>query len=288
MKGILLADLGESVCPYCGVGCRLRLEGSAGQVTRIRGVETAAANLGKICAKGAQLGPTINTKDRAAFPLMRTSRYSPVERTDWRNALDFTAKRFRSIIAEHGPDAVAFYGSGQLDSESAYLACKIFKGHLGCNNTDSNSRLCMAAAVAGYRSSLGADGPPGCYDDIDGADLVLMIGSNMAEAHPVTFDRLRAAKRERPEMQIVVVDPRRTPSAAIADLFLPIKPGGDIALLNAVGRILVDVGMIDEEFIRRSARGYEEYLGFLVTQDMNQLCKACSLERSQIAKGALH
>ncbi|MCE9529523.1 MAG: nitrate reductase [Planctomycetes bacterium] len=276
--------LGESICPYCGVGCRLKFEGDPGQVTRVRGVESAAANLGKMCAKGAQLGPTIRTKDRVSYPLARQSRQAPFERVTWDAALDQVAGRFRQIIDQHGPDAVAFYGSGQLDSETSYLACKIFKGHLGCNNTDSNSRLCMAAAVAGYRSSLGSDAPSGCYEDIDHADVVLMIGSNMAEAHPVTFDRLRAAKKNRPEMQIVVVDPRQTLSTAIADLHLAIKPGGDIALLNAVGRIMVDVGMIDDRFIDASTRGYEEYLGFLVTQDLNELCKECGLERAQVAK----
>ena len=279
-----MAELGECVCPYCGVGCRLRLEGTTKEITRIRGVETARANLGRMCAKGAQLGPTVRTHDRATTPLVRASRQSPLQPFTWDAALDQVAGRFRQIIERHGPDAVAFYGSGQLDSETSYLICKLFKGFIGTNNTDSNSRLCMAAAVAGYRSSLGSDAPPGCYDDIDHADVVLMIGSNMAEAHPVTFDRLRAAKRERPEMQIVVVDPRFTASAAIADLHLPVKPGGDIALLNAVGRLVIDAGKIDEHFIGRSTRGYEEYLGFLVTQSMDELCKACGLERAQIVK----
>lgn len=276
--------LGESICPYCGVGCRLKFEGSGGQVERVRGVETAAANLGKMCAKGAQLGPTIQTHDRAAYPLVRRSRNAEFQRTTWDSALDHIAARFREIIDRHGPEAVAFYGSGQLDSETSYTACKVFKGHLGCNNTDSNSRLCMAAAVAGYRSSLGSDAPPGCYEDIEHADVVLVIGSNMAEAHPVTFDRLRAAKKNRPEMRIVVVDPRQTLTTAIADLHLPVKPGGDIALLNAVGRILVDGDLIDEKFIDRSTRGFEEYLGFLVTQDLKDLCKSCGLERAKITE----
>jgi ferredoxin-nitrate reductase len=279
-----LTDLGESICPYCGVGCRLRLEGTTEQITRVRGVDAAPANLGRMCAKGAQLGPTIRTHDRTTHPLIRDTRNAAWQPVSWDAALDRVADKFRQIIERHGPEAVAFYGSGQLDSETSYLVCKIFKGFLGCNNTDSNSRLCMAAAVAGYRSSLGSDAPPGCYDDIDHADVVLMIGSNMAEAHPVTFDRLRAAKRDRPQMQIVVVDPRRTQSAAIADLHLRVKPGGDIALLNAVGRILVDTGATDERFIERSARGFEEYLGFLVTQDMREMCEACGLERSQIAR----
>jgi anaerobic selenocysteine-containing dehydrogenase len=193
-----LGLLGESVCPYCGVGCRLRVEGTADRITRVRGVDRAPANLGRLCAKGALLGPTVHTPDRLAHPLVRPTRGSPLARASWDNALDLVADQFRRIIAEHGPDAVAFYGSGQLDSETAYLACKLFKGFLGTNNTDSNSRLCMAASVAGYRSSLGADGPPTCYDDIDHADVVLIIGSNLAEAHPVTFDRLRTSKRERP------------------------------------------------------------------------------------------
>jgi ferredoxin-nitrate reductase len=260
------------------------LETRCGKVTRVRGVAAAPANRGRLCAKGALLGPTIRTRDRATDPLLRVRRQAGFSPCSWDAALDLVASRFRAIVEKHGSEAIAFYGSGQLDSESAYLACKIFKGHLGCNNTDSNSRLCMAAAVAGYRSSLGSDGPPGCYDDIETAELVLIIGSNLAEAHPVIFDRLRLAKRERPEMQIVVVDPRRTATVAIADLHLPVRPGGDIALLNAVGRILVDVGMIDERFIERSTRGFEEYLGFLVTQDLGEMYRACGLERALVAK----
>ncbi len=281
-----MAILGESVCPYCGVGCRLTFEGSGDQVDRVRGVEMAAANLGKMCAKGAQLGPTIKTNDRALYPLLRKSRQTALARVTWDAALDHIAGQFRRIIATHGPQAVAFYGSGQLDSETSYLACKVFKGHLGCNNTDSNSRLCMAAAVAGYRTSLGSDAPPGCYEDIDYADVVLMIGSNMAEAHPVTFDRLRAAKKARPDMQIVVVDPRQTPSAAIADLHLPIRPGADIAFLNAVGRLILDRGRVDVSFITRSTRDFEQYREFLSAQDVGKLAEICGLELGQIERAA--
>jgi assimilatory nitrate reductase catalytic subunit len=210
--------LGESVCPYCGVGCRLRLEGSHGQVTRIRGVESAPANRGRICAKGAQLGPTIATPDRLAHPQFRLSRHDSFRHTDWDTALRYVAEIFTNILHAHGPEAVAFYGSGQLDTETVYLVSKLFKGYLGCNNTDSNSRLCMAAAVAGYRTSLGSDGPPGCYDDIERADVILIIGSNMAEAHPVTFDRIRASKQTRPEQQLIVIDPRRTPTCTCPSL----------------------------------------------------------------------
>jgi ferredoxin-nitrate reductase len=269
--------LGESVCPYCGVGCRLRFAGRAGGAMTVRGVESAAANRGRICAKGAQLGPTIRTPDRLAYPLIRRSRRDELRAVDWETALDFLAERFTDLLLEHGPDAVAFYGSGQLDTEAVYAAVKLFKGTLGCNHTDSNSRLCMAAAVAGYKTSLGADGPPCCYDDVDDADLVLVIGSNMAEAHPVTFDRLRDAKSSRSDMKVVVVDPRRTPTADIADLHIPVAPGGDIALLNLIGRLLVDGGRVNQSFVAAHATGYDEYRDYLLAQDPRELAAAAGV-----------
>ena len=281
-----MAPLGESVCPYCGVGCRLRVEGDDRGITRVRGVEGAPANLGRLCAKGALLGPTVHTPDRAKYPLLRRSRSGPFARATWDESLDLVADKFRRVIAEHGPDAVAFYGSGQLDSETAYLACKLFKGFLGTNNTDSNSRLCMAAAVAGYRTSLGADGPPTCYEDIDYADVVLVIGSNMAEAHPVTFDRLRTSKRNRPEQKVIVVDPRRTATCAIADLHVPLAPGSDIAFLNAVGRLVVQMGRADEHFIGFHTKGFVEYVAFLMSQPLDDLVEKCGVPRSLIEQAA--
>lgn len=274
--------LGESVCPYCGVGCRLRVEGTQGCVTRIRGVETAAANRGGICAKGAQLGPTIDTPDRLKQPLFRVSRSSDFRPTNWDTALGYIAEIFTNILHSQGPEAVAFYGSGQLDTETVYTATKLFKGHLGCNNTDSNSRLCMAAAVAGYKTSLGSDGPPCCYDDIELADVILVIGSNMAEAHPVTFDRIRASKRERPDQRLIVVDPRRTLTAEAADLHLAIKPGSDIALLNALARMLLLMGAADDRFIAASTRGFEEYRQFLLAQDLNELIDETGLQEAAL------
>src|SRR5205823_6036192 len=151
----------------------------------IRGVETAAANLGGLCAKGALLGPTIATEDRLTRPQLRLSRQDGFREANWDAALTYIGECFTNILHTHGPEAVAFYGSGQLDTETTYLITKLFKGCIGSNNTDSNSRLCMAASVAGYRSSLGSDGPPCCYDDIELADVILVVGSNMAEAHPV-------------------------------------------------------------------------------------------------------
>lgn len=278
--------LGDSVCPYCGVGCLLRFEGKSGAIEKVRGVESAPANLGRICAKGAQLGPTIDTSDRLLQPQLRLSRHDGFRSVDWETALGYAAEIFTGILHTHGPDAVAFYGSGQLDTESAYLATKLFKGFLGTNNTDSNSRLCMAAAVAGYRSSLGSDGPPGCYDDIELADVVLIIGSNMAEAHPVLFDRLRDSKRVRPEQQIIVVDPRQTPTAAHADIHLRVAPGGDIAFLNALGRMLLLVGAANTSFIDDHTRGYAEYVQFLQSQDLGELCRTAGIEEAALYRVA--
>lgn len=277
-----MAVIGDSVCPYCGVGCWLRFEGDGGQVSRVRGVESAAANLGGLCAKGAQLGPTIATPDRLGQPQFRLSRQDHFRPGDWDTTLTHLAERFTSILQAHGPEAVAFYGSGQLDTETAYLITKLFKGHLGCNHTDSNSRLCMAAAVAGYRASLGSDGPPCCYDDIELAEVIFIIGSNMAEAHPVTFDRIRASKKVRPAQQIIVADPRRTATAQAADLHIAVAPGGDIALLNVLGRLLIELGKADESFIDQHTRGFAEYRQFLLAQDLAELSGVAGIDQATL------
>jgi ferredoxin-nitrate reductase len=267
---------GEAICPYCGVGCRLWIEAAYGEVLRVKGCADAPANRGGgICAKGATLPQVLSTPDRLTQPhLMHNGQLRPAT---WDKTLDFTARRLKEIIAAHGPDSVAFYGSGQLDTETVYLVGKLFKGHLGTNNTDSNSRLCMASAVAGYRTSLGSDGPPTCYDDIDEADVMLVIGSNMAEAHPVTFDRIRERRKGANPPKLIVIDPRRTPTAEAADLHVPIAPGGDIALLNALGRRLLTAGQVDEAFLRDHTAGFEEYAHFLLEQDEADLLAACGL-----------
>jgi ferredoxin-nitrate reductase len=281
-----IEHLGESICPYCGVGCRLRFEGAPGRPERVRGVEDAPANRGRLCAKGALVHETFRTPDRLTQPQFRHDRTDLFRPADWDTALRYVHACLQYIRNAFGPDAVAFYGSGQLDTETAYLACKLFKGHLGTNNTDSNSRLCMAAAVAGYNSSLGSDGPPGCYDDIDHADVIFIIGSNMAEAHPVLFDRVRAAQKARPELCVIVADPRRTPTARAARIHLPVAPGGDIALLNALGRLLLDEAAVDHAFISASTNGFEDYRRFLAEQDLDELCAAAGLTRTVLAEVA--
>ncbi len=280
---------GESICPYCGVGCRLDLDGEAGPHAvslKVRGVADAPANLGRICAKGALLGETIATPDRLIHPMLRASRHETFRPVTWDVAVKRVAERFRDIIARHGPDAVAFYGSGQLDTEAAYLACKLFKGHLNTNNTDTNSRLCMASAVAGYRSSLGSDGPPCCYEDIDLADVIFILGSNTAEAHPVIFDRVKAAKAARPSLQIIVADPRATATAKAADLHLPVRPGGDVAMLNALGKLLIDSGATDDGFIVNHTTGFGEYRTYLKEQKLHDLCQAAGVDQLLLERAA--
>src|SRR4051794_8752816 len=255
---------GEAICPYCGVGCRLWMESAYGQIIRVKGVADAPANLGGICAKGATLPQVIQTPDRLAQPQIRNARGSDLRPVTWSVAIDAAARRFREIIDRHGPDSVAFYGSGQLDSEAVYVAGKLFKGSIGTNNTDSNSRLCMAAAVAGYRSSLGADGPPCCYADIDLSDCLVVWGSNMAEAFPVTFDRVKAHLEADRGVELIVVDPRRTKTADYATLHVPVAPGGDIPLMNAVGRLLLERGAVDHDFVAAHTEGFEAYREFLL------------------------
>jgi ferredoxin-nitrate reductase len=274
-----MTTLGESICPYCGVGCRLRVEGAGGRPERVRGVEDAPANLGRICAKGILLHETVGAPDRLTHPQFRRSRHDHFRPSDWNTTLRYVNECLQYILNAFGPEAIAFYGSGQLDTETAYLACKLFKGHLGTNHTDSNSRLCMAAAVAGYRTSLGSDGPPCCYDDIDLADVIFLIGSNMAEAHPVTFDRVRAAKKARPELCLVVADPRRTLTAREADIYLPVAPGGDVALLNLLGLLLLERDADHEAFIADHTNGFAEYRDFLLNQDAEELRAAAGVSQ---------
>jgi ferredoxin-nitrate reductase len=278
------ATLGEAVCPYCGVGCRLWGEAAYGQVLRVKACQDAPANLGGICAKGATLPQTLHSPDRLLQPHLRSPKNGQLQPTTWDKAVKQTAARLREIVAEHGPDAVAFYGSGQLDSETVYLVGKLFKGCLGTNNTDSNSRLCMATSVAAYREALGSDGPPTCYDDIELADTVLVIGSNMADAHPVTFDRLLASRKRRPDQRLIVVDPRRTRTAEQADLHVPVAPGGDIALLNLIGRRMLIDGAIDLSFTGQHTHGFEEYCTLLEQLDERAMLEACGIDAAVLAE----
>ena len=207
----------KTVCPYCGVGCGMILHVEDHRVVKITGDQDHPANFGRLCAKGTFAGLTLNSSDRLASAWSRPHKTSERTRVPLDAAFDETAARLKKIIAEHGPDAVALYVSGQLSTEAQYLANKLCKGFLRTNNIDSNSRLCMASAASGYKLSLVADGPPGSYQDIDRLDCALVIGANMADCHPILF--LRLLDRQKQGAKIIVVDPRRTATAEKADLF---------------------------------------------------------------------
>ena len=247
-------DAIRSTCPYCGVGCGvlLTLDGAGGLT--VRGDPEHPANLGRLCSKGSALAETVGLDDRLLAPQVRGLE------TGWDAALDLVAGRFRAAIAEHGPDAVAFYVSGQLLTEDYYVANKLMKGFIGSANIDTNSRLCMASAVAGHKRAFGTDTVPGVYEDLEEADLIVLAGSNLAWCHPVLYQRILAARKARPAMKLVVIDPRRTASCDGADLHLAVRSGSDLALFNGLLAAAADRGIVDEAFVAAHVDGFDAAL----------------------------
>lgn len=247
-----------SVCCYCGTGCGVRVTAKDGRVIAVQGDPEHPANRGRLCSKGLALADTVRRDTarvlQAEWRPERGRERMPVSLD---NALDLAAGKLAATLDMHGPDAVGFYLSGQLLTEDYAVFNKLARALVGTNNIDTNSRLCMSSAVSGYKLTLGADAPPACYDDLELADTVLIAGSNMAYAHPVLFRRLEAAKAARPGMKIVVVDPRRTDTAALADLHLPILPGTDVALFHAMLNVMVWEGLVDASYIAGHTRGFD-------------------------------
>ena len=241
-------NLTKTTCPYCGVGCGV-LAAADGT---IKGDPDHPANFGRLCAKGSALGETIDLDGRLLDP-MRSGM-----KTDWDTALELVATKFKTAIAEHGPDSVAFYASGQLLTEDYYVANKLMKGFIGSANIDTNSRLCMASSVAGHKRAFGTDTVPGTYEDLEQADLIVLVGSNLAWCHPVLYQRIATAKLTRPEMRIVNIDPRRTASSEIADLHLSLKSDSDIALFNGLLAYLEDNDHIDRRYSAAHVNGVAE------------------------------
>ncbi|MCL8013082.1 bifunctional nitrate reductase/sulfite reductase flavoprotein subunit alpha [Streptomyces sp. AS02] len=256
----------RTVCTYCGVGCGILLDVGMGPdgrrtVLKASGDKAHPANAGRLCTKGATTAEMLAAPGRLTNALVRDDRGEEPVPSPMADAIAETARRLRAIIDEHGPDAVAFYVSGQMSLEAQYLSNKLAKGFVRTNQIESNSRLCMASAGMGYKLSLGADGPPGSYDDFEKADVFLVIGSNMADCHPILF--LRMMERVKAGAKLIVVDPRRTATAAKADLFLQVKPGTDLALLNGLLHLLVENGHTDPAFITAHTEGWEAMPEFL-------------------------
>jgi assimilatory nitrate reductase catalytic subunit len=248
----------RTTCPYCGVGCGVLATPDNSGGAAISGDPEHPANFGRLCSKGSALGETLGLEDRLLYPMIRCSK-GTMEQVAWSDALDHVAHRFRHIIARDGPGAVAFYLSGQLLTEDYYVANKLMKGFIGSANVDTNSRLCMASSVAGHRRAFGADTVPGCYEDLDEADLLVLVGSNAAWCHPVLFQRMLANKQQR-GARMIVIDPRRTDTAGDADLFLGLKPGTDTALFSGLLVQLADTGALDKDYIARYTSGFEDAL----------------------------
>lgn len=244
----------KSTCAYCGVGCGIEARPKADGQLEIRGDQEHPANYGRLCSKGMALGETVSTEGRLLYPSMAG------QRTDWDTALNHVATQFQQIIAEHGPDAVAFYVSGQLLTEDYYVANKLMKGFIGSGNIDTNSRLCMSSTVAGHKRAFGSDTVPGCYEDLELADMVVITGSNMAWCHPVLYQRLKAAKEQRPHMKIVVIDPRVTDTCDIADLHLALQPGTDVALFNGLLSYLAIHQWVNEDYVQQYTQGFNRAL----------------------------
>ncbi|TNE36132.1 MAG: nitrate reductase, partial [Alphaproteobacteria bacterium] len=244
----------RTTCPYCGVGCGILAAANDDGGISIEGDPAHPANFGRLCSKGSALGETLDHSGRLLHPEIGG------RRAGWDEALDLIASRFSDAIAAFGPDSVAFYVSGQLLTEDYYVANKLMKGYIGSANIDTNSRLCMASSVAGHRRAFGTDTVPGTYADLELADLVVLVGSNLAWCHPVLYQRLAAAKAARPEMKVVLVDPRRTMTSDLADIHLPIRFDGDVALFEGLLAFLHERDGLNPEYINAHTSGFETAL----------------------------
>jgi ferredoxin-nitrate reductase len=273
-----------TLCPYCGTGCGLSVEVSDGRVRGVAGDRRHPVNRGRICRKPAELGSAVHAVDRATQPLVRGSRDERFVACGWDEALGTVATGVQRVIDEHGPDSVAFYVSGQLLTEDYYAVNKLAKGFLGTNNVDSNSRLCMSSAVAGYDGAFGSDGPPPAYADLALADCLLLLGSNAAACHPILWGRIRDRQAE--GASVIVADPRATPTAQAATLHLPVRPGTDLALLNAMLAVIADEGLVDEAFVARHTSGFEETLAVAREWPLQRAAAVCGVPAADITRAA--
>jgi assimilatory nitrate reductase catalytic subunit len=272
----------KSTCPYCGVGCGVTATPLPDGAIAIAGDASHAANRGRLCVKGSALGETLDLDGRLLHPALRGDD-GALRRASWDEALGRVANGFADIIAEHGPDAVALYVSGQLLTEDYYVANKLMKGFIGSANIDTNSRLCMSSAVAGHKRAFGADLVPGCYDDFDQADMIVLVGANSAWCHPILFQRIARLKEARPEVQIVVIDPRRTATCEIADLHLPVKPGTDVWLFNGLLSYLARSEACDDAFTAAHTSGLSEAV-LAADIELLEVAKACRLDAADVLK----
>ncbi|MEX1058388.1 MAG: molybdopterin-dependent oxidoreductase, partial [Natronospirillum sp.] len=270
----------ETTCPYCGVGCGVRAQIDDDQVIAVSGSQGHPANRGKLCVKGSALHETLSADARLLVPKVSG------QETDWDTAIQAVAKGLKDTIAQHGPDSVAFYVSGQLLTEDYYVANKLMKGFIGSGNIDTNSRLCMSSAVAAYKRSFGSDTVPASYDDLDAADLLVLVGSNAAWTHPVLFQRMQAARQAAvgKHKRLVVIDPRATATAQAADLHLPLAPGSDAVLFNGLLAWMDAQGQLDQNYIQRHTEGFTASLSMArrTAGSVAEVARHCELPEADV------
>ncbi len=276
----------RSTCPYCGVGCGVIISSNGGHITGVRGDPAHPANLGRLCSKGSTLhitaSPAMAAQTRLLQPMRRLVRGGNLQPVAWDSAMQMASHTLASIVRAHGAEAIGFYVSGQLLTEDYYVFNKLVKGLLGTNNIDTNSRLCMSSAVAGYKLTLGADAPPACYDDVMHADCLFIAGSNAAYAHPILFRRIEDARAKNPDLKIIVADPRRTDTASSADLHLPLQPGTDVALFHGMLHVMLAEGWVDHAYIAAHTDGFDALQTLVTDYTPAHVHEVCGITPEQL------
>ena len=287
----------KTLCPYCGVGCGLEVlppalpgkstsrDDQGNLMWRVRGDRAHPSSNGQVCVKGATVAASLD-KDRLKYPMIRDTLNEEFRRATWEEAYSLIADRIQDLRQTQGPDSICMYGSGQFQTEDYYTAQKLLKGCIGTNNFDANSRLCMSSAVAGYIQSFGSDGPPTCYDDLEKTDCAFLIGTNTAECHPIVFNRLRKHHKSNRKVKMIVVDPRKTPTAEAADLHLAIKPGTDMHLLNGIAHLLMRWDMYDGLFIDECTQGFIQFSQVIKHYPPELVARECGIRVDELEKAA--
>ncbi len=292
-----MTEFTKTLCPYCGVGCGLEVSppaqpnkatnrDSKGNPTwRVRGDKAHPSSQGMVCVKGATIAESLD-KNRLHYPMIRDSLDQEFRQVSWDEAFDLITQRIQTVRFTQGVEALCMYGSGQFQTEDYYIAQKLFKGCLGTNNFDANSRLCMSSAVSGYIQSFGSDGPPCCYEDLELTDCAFLIGTNTAECHPIVFNRLEKYHKKNRKVKMIVVDPRRTPTAEAADLHLAIRPGTDIDLLNGIAHLLMRWGYIDPLFIDDCTSNFPAYAEVIRHYSPEVVARQCEIRIEDLETAA--
>ncbi|NOX08504.1 MAG: nitrate reductase [Gammaproteobacteria bacterium] len=284
---IKIADKGVvewkyTTCGYCSTGCSIEVGLNAeGEAVSSRGVAGADVNRGKLCLKGIFEHELFKSAGRGKVPLIRERHLDEFQETSWDGALDRVSSEIKTIQDKYGRDAFAIVSTGQIMTEEFYTLGKLARGVIGTNNYDGNTTLCMASAVSGYKRSFGSDGPPGCYDDFEHTECLLALGSNLPEQHPIIFWRLRQALEKR-SFPIIVVDPRVTMFAQMADIHLPITPGTDLVLLNSLAHVILDEGLADDDYIAAHTSGFDDFKALVAEYDPISASRICGIDEDTI------